>query len=68
MIQVFLNLIINAVQHVPDGGLIRIVSADQDGGIAVRVEDDGPGIPARRTATGYSTLSTPAGKAVSAWD
>ncbi|MDR3395005.1 MAG: ATP-binding protein [Parasulfuritortus sp.] len=45
MIQVFLNLIINATQHVPDGGWIRIVSFDDGKGFAVRVEDDGPGIP-----------------------
>lgn len=46
MIQVFLNLIINAIQHVPEGGLIRIVSSDQGSSLIVRVEDDGPGIPA----------------------
>jgi signal transduction histidine kinase len=46
MIQVFLNLIINATQHVPDGGWIRIVSTDEGQGFVVRVEDDGPGIPA----------------------
>ncbi|HEX8979120.1 MAG TPA: ATP-binding protein [Parasulfuritortus sp.] len=44
MIQVFLNLVINAIQHVPDGGRIRIVSADAGGGIELRVEDDGAGI------------------------
>lgn len=46
MIQVFLNLIINAIQHVPEGGQIRLVSLDEKSGLAVRVEDDGPGIPA----------------------
>jgi signal transduction histidine kinase len=46
MIQVFLNLVINATQHVPDNGQIRIVSSDAGRGFAVRVEDDGPGIPA----------------------
>ena len=58
MIQVFLNLLINAIQHVPDGGLIRIVSADQDGGIALRVEDDGPGIPARDTERVFDPFHT----------
>jgi signal transduction histidine kinase len=46
MIQIFLNLIINATQHVPDGGQIRIASGDEGRGFAVRVDDDGLGIPA----------------------
>lgn len=45
MIQVFLNLFINAIQHVPEGGWIRVVSLDVERGFTVRVEDDGPGIP-----------------------
>ena len=44
MIQVFLNLVINAVQHVSDGGRVRLASADDDGAVLVQVEDDGPGI------------------------
>ena len=44
MIQVFLNLLINAVQHVPAGGRIRLATADTRDGLAVRVEDDGPGV------------------------
>jgi signal transduction histidine kinase len=46
MIQVFLNLVINAIQHVPDGGRIAIVSLDRAAGLMLRVQDDGPGIPA----------------------
>lgn len=45
IIQVFLNLVINAIQHVPEGGHIRLSSADEADGIVFRVEDDGPGIP-----------------------
>lgn len=45
IIQVFLNLVINAIQHVPEGGRIRIVSQDRVDGVVLRVEDDGPGIP-----------------------
>jgi signal transduction histidine kinase len=45
MIQVFLNLVINAVQHVPEGGRIRLATADAAGLLVVQVEDDGPGIP-----------------------
>lgn len=44
--QVFVNLIENAISFSPEGGRIR-VSADwrEAGGVVVRVEDDGPGIP-----------------------
>jgi signal transduction histidine kinase len=44
MIQVFLNLLINAVQHVPEGGHISLATGDAEGALLVRVEDDGPGI------------------------
>jgi signal transduction histidine kinase len=45
MIQVFLNLLINAVQHVPEAGRVRLATEDAEGALLVRVEDDGPGIP-----------------------
>lgn len=45
MIQVFLNLVINAIQHVPEGGVVRIDSQDEGEALRVQVEDDGPGIP-----------------------
>ncbi len=44
MIQVFLNLVINAIQHVPAGGRIRIMTIDDGSDVIIRVEDDGPGI------------------------
>ena len=45
IIQVVLNLIINAIQHVPEGGTIRVSSADDEGFLVLRIEDNGPGIP-----------------------
>ncbi|HYP68792.1 MAG TPA: ATP-binding protein [Thiobacillaceae bacterium] len=45
IIQVLLNLIINAIQHAPEGGRIRLVTRNETPGISVRVEDDGPGVP-----------------------
>ncbi|HUX83502.1 MAG TPA: ATP-binding protein [Halothiobacillus sp.] len=44
IIQVFLNLIINAIQHVPDSGKIRLKSFDEGDATIFLVEDDGPGI------------------------
>lgn len=51
LLQVFLNLIRNAIQAVPDSGGEIVVSASLCGlapkaMLAIRVEDNGPGIPA----------------------
>jgi signal transduction histidine kinase len=43
LIQVFLNLIINAIQHVPEAGQIVVSSANRGTELVFRVEDDGPG-------------------------
>jgi PAS domain S-box-containing protein len=43
--QVFLNLLTNAVQALRDKGTIRVVTRAAEGGVEVRVIDDGPGIP-----------------------
>ncbi len=45
LIQVLLNLLINAIQIVPEGGHIDVHTENAAGGVSVRVEDDGPGIP-----------------------
>jgi signal transduction histidine kinase len=42
--QVFLNLVLNAVQIVPQGGAVHISTADFGDAIDIRVADDGPGI------------------------
>jgi signal transduction histidine kinase len=45
MERVFLNLINNAIEAMPEGGLIDI-SAERNGhSVLVRVDDTGPGIP-----------------------
>jgi PAS domain S-box-containing protein len=43
--QVFLNLLLNALQAVGDHGNIRLVTQARGGWAEVRVEDNGPGIP-----------------------
>ncbi|MGR8935241.1 MAG: sensor histidine kinase [Gammaproteobacteria bacterium] len=46
LVQVFLNLILNAIQIVPAGGRIRVRTRSSATGLNIEVADDGPGIPA----------------------
>src|SRR5207302_1655219 len=43
--QIVWNLLVNAVKFTPDGGKIAIELAPADGGVRLRVRDDGIGIP-----------------------
>jgi signal transduction histidine kinase len=45
MERVFLNLIGNAVEAMPEGGRIDISAARKDNSVLVAVDDDGPGVP-----------------------
>jgi len=45
LVQVFRNLIDNAISFSPPGGTIRIAAQAPAGRVVVTVEDDGPGIP-----------------------
>lgn len=45
--EVFVNLIINAIDAMPKGGALRIVTADKDGNVEVTFSDEGVGIPKR---------------------
>jgi len=45
LIQVFLNLIMNAIQHTPEGGRIVVATASCGDSIEATVCDNGPGIP-----------------------
>ncbi len=46
LFQAVANLVDNAIKHAAGGGLIEISLAPEDGGAAIAVKDDGPGIPA----------------------
>jgi signal transduction histidine kinase len=43
--QVFLNLLMNALQAVGDFGNIRVITQQRGAWVTIRVEDDGPGVP-----------------------
>jgi signal transduction histidine kinase len=43
--QVFLNIILNAIDAVPRGGRITLATSRQAGAVAVAVSDSGPGVP-----------------------
>lgn len=45
LVQVFRNIIANAISFSPEGGDIRITASRQLGKVVVTIDDDGPGIP-----------------------
>lgn len=45
MVQVFVNIVLNAVQVSPADGRVEIATSTVDGMLAVDVHDEGPGIP-----------------------
>ena len=42
--QILANLLSNAVKYTPAGGTIRVAAEQTAEGVAIRVEDDGPGL------------------------
>ena len=44
--QILVNLLVNAIQHSPQGGEVRLLIAAGDGIVLFTVENDGPGVPA----------------------
>jgi signal transduction histidine kinase len=56
--QVFVNLVNNAVQAMPRGGTVRIFWEDKGNQVAIHVEDTGIGIPRESLATIFNPFFT----------
>ena len=59
--QVFLNLLDNALKFTPQGGRIRVLAEEEEGGrVAVRVEDTGAGVSPEHLPHVFEMFSQPA--------
>ncbi|MDD1721742.1 MAG: GAF domain-containing protein [Euryarchaeota archaeon] len=58
MRRVFANLILNALQAMPDGGTLAITAAADNGAAVICVHDTGVGIPSELTEKLFSPLTT----------
>jgi len=56
--QVIANLVANAVDVLPAGGAIRLLTTDFAGGVQLRVFDNGPGIPGENLARIFEPFFT----------
>jgi two-component system, NtrC family, sensor histidine kinase HydH len=59
LVQVFLNLILNAIQIIPANGRIRVHSdCSSSESVKITIEDNGPGIPAKNCARLFDPFFT----------
>jgi signal transduction histidine kinase len=56
--QIVLNLAMNALQAIPDGGRVRVAAEVVESEVVLRVDDDGPGIPEDRRAAVFDPFYT----------
>jgi PAS domain S-box-containing protein len=62
--QILMNLVMNAIQAMSDGGTLTLSTASQNGSVEIRVEDTGVGIPPENLHRIYEPFFTtkPSGK------
>lgn len=58
LVEALLNLIVNAVEAMPRGGVLTLKSALEEASVVVRVEDTGTGIPAEVRAQLFAPFFT----------
>jgi signal transduction histidine kinase len=58
ILQVLLNLVMNAIQILPPGGEIVLRSASGPAGLVLDVDDDGPGVPVENRAKVFDPFFT----------
>jgi signal transduction histidine kinase len=56
--QIVLNLVMNALQAIGDGGTVRLAARQEGTEVLLVVEDDGPGIPEERRAAIFDPFYT----------
>jgi signal transduction histidine kinase len=56
--QVWSNLIDNAIDAAPAEGHVKVCAARQDGGVQVKITDDGPGVPEKLQARIFEPFFT----------
>lgn len=56
--QVFLNLVINARDFMPEGGLLKIGVSNHDSAVKIKFVDSGPGIPAENLSRIFEPFFT----------
>jgi signal transduction histidine kinase len=61
MLRMLLNLLLNALQAMPEGGTIRILGIADGGSVLLQVRDTGPGIPPQMQGRLFQPFAT-AGK------
>ena len=70
LVQIFINLLANAIHYSPEQGTVRIAADCRNGHIAVRVSDNGPGVSAQnapRLFQPFFTTNKTSGNGLGLW-